>query len=239
MTVSFADYKKVGHETRAQHSKENALDPIEFERLFEGAQMVKSRYKWQAEFAVLACGRLGLRRSELGHMRSEWVSWPDQMLRIPRQDDCHFGKDGGICGVCRKFATQRAEYNEPVTVEQAEDWQWLSKTDAAARDVYFGYSPRCKLWFRRYFDEYESWEWSPGKVADRVTRAAENAEGIDGDSLTPHNLRATAATYHAGRGLETMALTQFMGWADPSVAEVYISRSGRNTARQLDAIHSA
>jgi len=31
---------------------------------------------------------------------------------------------------------------------------------------------------------------------------------------------------------------QMMGWAQPATAEIYIGRSGVNTARQLDSIHS-
>jgi len=31
---------------------------------------------------------------------------------------------------------------------------------------------------------------------------------------------------------------QMMGWVQPDTAQVYIGRSGHNTARQLDEIHS-
>lgn len=72
----------------------------------------------------------------------------------------------------------------------------------------------------------------------RVKRAARNADELTPTNLSPHKLRATAATFHAGRGLETLALMQFFGWADPSTAEVYISRNGQNTANQLNAIHN-
>ena len=72
----------------------------------------------------------------------------------------------------------------------------------------------------------------------RRIKATEETPNLTPENLSPHKLRATAATFHAGRGLETLALMQFFGWADPSTAEVYISRNGQNTANQLNAIHN-
>ena len=53
----------------------------------------------------------------------------------------------------------------------------------------------------------------------------------------PAIVRATAATFHAGRGLEMHALMQHFGWAQASTAEVYLARNSQSTARQLDAVH--
>jgi len=64
------------------------------------------------------------------------------------------------------------------------------------------------------------------------------AGGIEDKKVHPHGLRATAATHHAARGLEMHALMQYFGCAQSSTAEVYLSRNGENTARQLDTIHS-
>lgn len=51
--------------------------------------------------------------------------------------------------------------------------------------------------------------------------------------VTPHGLRATAATRFASRGLDTVALQSMFGWAQLSTAHNYIRRSGENTARAI------
>jgi integrase len=77
-----------------------------------------------------------------------------------------------------------------------------------------------------------------GTAINRRVKKCAELGGLDSDSLHPHCLRATAATYHASRGLETLSLMQMFGWCQPQTAEVYISRNGTNTKKQLDAIHS-
>lgn len=195
-------------------------------------------YGDQATLCVLVLGRLGLRRGELAHMRESWVNWRQEMITVPLQQDCHGERDGnGICGACRQLAQQRVEHNDDVTMAQAVDAQWQAKTPAAAREVYFGFDPRLRLHLDRFFDSYDGWRWSAGAITRRIKRAAELAEDLQADDVYPHSLRATAASYHAGRGLELLSLMQMMGWAQASTAERYLSRNSQNTARQLDSIH--
>jgi len=54
----------------------------------------------------------------------------------------------------------------------------------------------------------------------------------------PHGLRATAATFHASRGLDAFALQAFMGWETVDRAREYIRLSGETTARALSMVHS-
>jgi integrase len=226
-----------------RHSKEDALDDREFELLLEAAGEVgKSDYYYgpDPEFIIYVLGRLGLRRGELVHLRESWIDHRHKMIRIPAHDRCDYGKGGGVCGYCEQLARQRVTYADDLTLEEAREWLWVPKTEAAARDVYFGFDARAELFIERYFasDEYDRVEVSGTAINRRVKKAADRAEGLDPTRLSPHKLRATAATYHASRGLETLSLMQMMGWVSPKTAEVYISRNGENTARQLDAIHN-
>jgi site-specific recombinase XerD len=66
------------------------------------------------------------------------------------------------------------------------------------------------------------------RIPDELTTNATN----------PHGLRATAATYHAGRGLGVLPLQSLMGWADLQTAQRYIKQSPENTQRALHQIHS-
>jgi len=231
-----------GHHKRGRtavtHSKDDALTDREFELLLEGASRMDDYYGDQATVAILILGRLGLRRGELAHMQADWLDRRQEMLTIPYHEPCDGARDGdGPCGACVQLAQQRAEYNEDLSLDQALAETWKAKTGAAARDVYYGFSPRVRIHLERFFDEREEWCWAPQSINRRVERAAEHADGLDAEDVRPHALRATAATHHAGRGLEMHGLMQFFGWAQPSTAERYLSRNGQNTARQLDAIH--
>lgn len=220
------------------HSREDALDAREFELLFEGAQGLDGDKSLQASAAVLLLGRLGLRRGEMAHMQSDWLDKRNQMIEVPYHQECHGSRiNDEPCGDCCQLAEQRAEHTD-VTVEEAIEQQWQAKTPAAAREVYYGFSSRCQVYIERLLDHYGSWPLSPQGVYRRVSSAAANAQELSEDDVFPHALRATAATYHAGRGLELSSLLQMMGWARPSTAERYLARSSQNTARQLDSIHS-
>jgi integrase len=142
--------------------------------------------------------------------------------------------------MCRQLAAQRADHDNDLAFEQALDYMWVTKTDAAARDVYFGFSTRVEMLLERYFDsdEYTRYEPSGTAISRRVKKSASLADELQPDQVHPHGLRSTAATYHAGRGLRLMPLMQMFGWVQPSTAERYISRNSMNTARQLNAIHS-
>lgn len=226
------------------HSKEDALCERDFEVLLEAAaELAESQYYYgpDPEFTIVALGRLGLRRGELAHLDESWIDWRRSMITIPRSQPCTKARDGdSVCGYCRQLARQRVAYADDLSMSEALKWMWVPKTEAAAREIYFGFDTRVEMYVERYFDspEYDKYEPSSTAINRRVKKCAELADGLSPDHVRPHSLRATAATYHAGRGLELLALLQLMGWAQPQTAEVYISRSGENTARQLDAIHN-
>lgn len=221
-------------------SKELALSEREYQLLLEACGCLDDPYALEARFVVLVCGRLGLRGGELAHMRESWIDWRDNMIRIPRQQNCTKGRDGGICGYCRTCAEQRLEHadDEALTEADVERFQWLAKTDAAERAVPFDFDPRAQLCIERFFDRFDEWRWSRPVVNRRLDRALEAADDLAVESTTPHGLRATAATFHAGRGLDALPLQAMMGWSELSTARNYVKMSGENTARALRQIHS-
>lgn len=224
--------------TQARHSKEDALDDREFQLLLEGAQRMDDYYGIQGRFVVLVCGRLGLRRGELAHMTEDWVDWRRNMVVIPRSEPCRKGRDGGVCGDCRQLAEQMVAHNDDLEIAEAIAKFWQPKTAAAAREIPFDFSPRTELVLERYFDRFDRWEWSAQAVNRRLTKAAELAEEIEADAIYPHALRATAASFHAARGLRVLPLQAMFGWAKASTAQHYVKRSGENTARALTRVHS-
>lgn len=233
-------YGQSGSNTR--HSKEDALSEREFEFLLEGAKELSQSvyyYDPDPEMTIYVLGRLGLRRSELVHLREEWIDWHRQMITIPSFEACTLGKDGGVCGNCRQAAEQRVDHADgDLDLETALGWMWAPKSEAGAREVYFGHDVRSKMYLERYFesDEYGRYQASGTAVARRVRKAAELG-GLDPESVYPHCLRATAATNMiATRDLGIYQLCQIMGWRQLSTAQHYIARNGQRTARQLDGV---
>jgi site-specific recombinase XerD len=131
-----------------------------------------------------------------------------------------------------------ADHNPELSVTEAKAHMWQAKTDSAARAVPFDFDPRTELAVERFFDRYTNYPHSRQSVNRRVDKAADAAPELDPTGLYPHALRATAATYHAGRGLDVLPLQGFMGWAQPSTAQCYVQHSPENTARALHQIHS-
>ncbi len=90
----------------------------------------------------------------------------------------------------------------------------------------------------RFFDRYDGYPCSAQSITRRVKKAAELAPELDKEDIYVHCLRATAATYHAARGLDVLPLQSLMGWAQVSTAHNYVQSSGENTARALHYVHS-
>jgi integrase len=226
----------VVHTTR--HSKADALGQREFQLLLEGAGKMRDYYGFQARFIILVAGRLGLRRAEIAHMEEDWLDRRRNMVVIPLQQDCDRGQGGGICGACETKAKQRVNHNEGLDIEEARDLAWVAKTQEAAREVPYDFNPRVSLIIDRFFEKYDRYPCSAQSINRRVKKAAELAEDISPEDVYPHCLRATAATYHANRGLDVIPLQSLMGWAQVSTAHNYVKSSGENTQRALHFVHS-
>lgn len=241
MSTSIAPGKSVRTAAKPRYSKEDALSDRAFQLLLEGAGRLEDYYGFQARFAILVMGRLGLRRSELAHLSEDWIDWHRSMIVVPRYDPCTKGRDGGPCGDCRQKVRQEVAHapdDVELTFEQALARRWKPKTIAAAREIPFGFDPRVHLVVERFFDRYDEWPLSVMAVTRRIERAGLEAEEIDENDLYVHALRATAASYHADRGLDALPLKALMGWSSIETAKHYVASSGERTARALNAVHA-
>lgn len=246
------------------HTRERSLDERQFELLYEGARRIPDDQRsLEAQFVVLAAGRLGLRAGELTHLRSSWVDWRNRRIDVPRHEECRIGKGGGVCGYCKMSARQMAEHYDPedvserrltfynkmldsgfergdeLTVDDCMEMRWFAKTDSASRSVPFSFDPRTELVIERFFDGFrDEWGMSKTTLDRRIASALEHAEDLDQDSTTCHGLRATAASWHAAKGLGVLELQAMFGWADLQTARLYIKQSAENTERALHQVHS-
>ena len=136
--------------------------------------------------------------------------------------------------LCQRADDHRDRHD--VTLEEAIEQYWIPKTDAAAREVPFDFSSRAEMAVEDFFQRVDRYPNSRTTVNRRVDDAL-LAAGFGKNYSSPHGLRATAATFHAGRGLEAVPLQSMFGWVQLSTAMKYINSSGQNTQRALNSVH--
>lgn len=99
----------------------------------------------------------------------------------------------------------------------------------------FDFHPRVSLLVDEFFDRWDAWPLSSQAVNRRLSAAFEESKLEE--KVYPHALRATAASYHAARGLAVIPLQSLMGWAQVSTAHNYVRASGENTKRALNSVN--
>jgi len=165
---------------------------------------------------------------------------PKEDLDDRVQDALAIGHDGprdpfdAYQELCHRAEKHRDRHN--VTLDEAIDQYWIPKTAAAARQVPFDFSSRAEMAIEDFFDVVDRYPNSRTTVNRRVDDALV-AAGFDKNYTSPHGLRATAATFHAGRGLDVIPMQSMFGWVQMSTAMKYINSSGANTQRALNSIH--
>lgn len=248
---------------KVRYSKDDALDDREFEQILKACYVSLDEY-WslQCRFVIHLAGRLGMRAGEISHMTADWIDWRRRMIVVPRHEECTNGRGGGICGYCRQNAQQMAEIRteealddlyaslgpddvlEPtrrgleavVLPEDLYHLFWKSKTDAAAREIPFDEVTRAELTLEEYFEQHDEYVGSRTTVNRRVKRAAKAAPELDEESIYPHALRSSAASYWAAKDIDGYSLQALMGWADISTSRRYIASSGERTARAMRSV---
>lgn len=63
------------------HSKDNALNQAEFNELLAACKDGKDK------ILVILCGGLGMRASEVSHLKTKWIDWQASTIRIPSYDE--------------------------------------------------------------------------------------------------------------------------------------------------------
>jgi integrase len=219
------------------HCAENALSDDEFHDLVDAAYELDEPFDVECAFVLYAAGRLGLRAGELAHIDESWVNWKRSIIEIPAHDPCDEGEDGGVCGYCHKAAEQAVNYSDELTMDEALAQRWQPKTDNSARAIPFDFDDDIKAVVEAFFDLYDGYDSSRASVNRRVDRVLE-AAGYPQDYCYPHALRATAATWHAYRGVDAVPLQALFGWADLATAQKYIRLSGGATQDALRSAHA-
>jgi len=215
---------------------QSALTEQDFERLLQATYRMKdTSASLEARAIILIGGRLGLRPGELTHLSGEWVDWQREMIRIPSHHSCEKGQNGGLCGYCRQAVSQQS--NSASDYASLRKKYWQPKTPAAARAVPFHFSSRVGIALEFLDEQHGGWPYSLSTLQRRLDGALKHAPNLCSNATSPHGLRATAASYHAGRGLDMTALRAMFGWKDLETAQQYLNVDGAMTRRALTSIH--
>lgn len=213
-----------------RHSHQDALTEDQFRTLLDATDDLEDEYQAETYFILVAAGRLGMRGGEIAHMREDWINWERSIITIPGHEPCE-------CGYCRQSAKQSVGYNpESTTFESELAARWKPKTPTSARSVPFDYDDEIEATVTAFFEMHDEFPICRSSINRRVDRVME-AAGMDPDACYPHALRATAATWHAYRGLAAVPLQNLMGWRRLATAQKYIRLSGSATAEALRDAH--
>jgi len=218
-------------------TRERALNGGEYERLLIGASRLSDERGLEAWATIVILGRLGLRGGELTHFDSSWVDHYEGTIEIPGHDPCTSGRDGDICGSCKQAIQQRKGHGDERSVEEIADQYWMPKTAAAVRSVPYEWSPQAQEAVSALVELHGGWPYSFSTLQRRIRNALEAAPSLNNDATSTHGLRATAASYHAGNGLDKEALKQMMGWRDDKTPTKYLQINGQMTRRALSEVY--
>lgn len=200
--------------TDTHHAAYDAVSQAKFNRLYAATFDSNDTQETQLEnrFITIGAGRETLQRSELLHFRPSWLDRDEMTIEVPLHQDCD-------CQYCREKAKRYADSHDDVSFEEALDNMWSPMTDAGARRIPYGWSPRVIATVEDFAEEVGSLDMDVTTINRRVDELAERA-GID--DLYPAALRATAAMFWTRRGLELHQLRDLMGWASIDVGMAYL-----------------
>lgn len=224
--------------SKERHAHEDALNEREFEELLDGAQELTPPQNLESTLIIHLSGKLGMRIGEIAHLRRSWVDLEQGLIEVPSHEPCEKGRDGGLCGYCKRQAKRTYE-NDPENrdLDELLNAYWQPKTEAAERAVPYEFDEDTRDVLSSFFEIYHEVPLSVNTCRRRVKDAAEKSD--INRRIYPHALRATAASSHAYEGLNIASMKAMMGWVKLSTAEKYIRISGGRTKRALNELYSS
>lgn len=232
---------------KTKQTREEALRQQVYKQLYLGALKIQDpKYRLIACYIILLGGRLGLRASEIQHVRSAWIDWERGVIAIPESDPCG-------CRRCWKSAKQMkktAEETDDPTSKQKElrdmtipeivyEYKWNPKTETSPRQVPFGYSPRLTAVIMEFQSRFACLDLTQQQIRNIVKKAAAHADGVDEDKVTTRGLRGTAATFFATLVYRPKTLQDLLGWARIETARKYLKRASGHIAYLMYQIFGA
>ena len=176
--------------------------------------MVREASGKQERLIVQLMGYLGMRVSEVVHMKGHWIR--QEEIHIPEVEQCS-------CMACGKRVST-ATGERQARLERKPGY-WYAKSKRSARSL-----PIPAFMASNLYDYFTSnprgFNCSRIAIWQKVKKISRDAgikqPGLSRNTIFPHTLRATAATRFAA-SLEIAELMAIMGWSNMSVAAHYIN----------------
>jgi integrase/recombinase XerD len=150
----------------------------------------------------------GMRASELAHMSKEWIDWQENIIKIPRRQECD-------CGECQR----------------EREGTWEPKTQNGVRGIPLRDRDTRRL-LHSYFDLNDSIGISRIAIWHRVKEVAKQTDITK--KITPHVLRHTYGTLLAEQDFTAAEITSAMGHKSIEASERYIQYSDRRLQDAFD-----
>jgi len=205
-------------------SKERVLTEGEFNRLLSVCD--NSEYPYENKFLIYGMGRLGLRCGEIAHIKDTWVNSLSGIIGIPDHDPCS-------CNYCLDKYLKRKKV-ETASPSEVSKVQWQPKTKHGMRAIPYDFDPEIFDVVNHIMGKYGKNPISYAQIRHRIDYFSRSARIPD---LSPHGLRATAATFFARDGITAGTLTEIMGWGDITVANHYVLMNGMDIRREIDRVY--
>lgn len=228
-----------------KHSRYYALEPDEVKNLLRFAVGVE-------RFVIYNLVYGGMRRSEVAHMRKDWVHINDHAAKLMGANHIKLpeGRIPCDCETCQRQAFWKLRRGKKqrtakwYSKKQTEFYQlrnkgelpkldsyWMPKSKSGSRVIPIlnnEYKRELKIWFKTH----DKVDINPLKIYAMVKRVGKLAFGPE-KIIYPHVLRATAATILANNSLSERNLTLFFGWKDSNSAKPYIKDNERQMIKDM------
>jgi len=205
-------------------SKERAITEEKFIELVSACN--NSDQPYENKFLVYLMGRLGLRIGELTHLKDTWIDFQSNIIRIPLHDPC----------TCSNCVTEYKKIKKVKNIKLSDvsKNRWAPKTEQGSRAIPFDFDPDIVSVIQYIMDKYQRNPFSYSQIRFRIRSLGKIAQIRD---LSPHGLRASAATFFARDGMKAYHLTTIMGWHNITIANYYVKMYGMDTKKEIDRIY--
>jgi len=223
-----------------RHSREDALDRVQFLDLYRAALQIDDQYRRLAAVVMILCtGRLKMRISEVMHLHEGWINWRKGYIRIPAFEPCG-------CGYCWERSQENFDSDDDddggddIEADTVEEFhyqrRYSPKSEMGARIVPFNWSRRVTAALEAFFSEHtvidENYKWTERTMKDHVLP---NARFLDDGDIMWHGLRSTAVTFWADNDIGAKALRDAGGWIRHSDSNPYRAQSPTQLGNKMRA----
>lgn len=217
-----------------RHSKDDALDKIQFLDIYTAALRLNGFKRDVAILTLLLSGRLKMRIGEIMHLHEGWIDWTHGYIRIPEYEPCG-------CEYCwnrseKNFDPDKKDEDDYPDdyIEYHYDNRWSPKTPKGSREVPFNWSFRITaalVYFYRKYDVIdENYQWCRRLLDNHIL---DETIHLEQGSTKWTALRATGETFWADNEIPPKSQRDLAGRTRKREGSVYEAQSPAELANKM------